>query len=118
VRYLEYEKLSGRIVGELSLPGPLPEVYQKPESLTAYLEAAPDLVIDFREYLVRDGELVRAYDTTEERREKERAAEMRRQEGLARLKGLAFDYVFALLDEDEARQEELRQEYSDIKGSV
>lgn len=109
-RYLEYDKLTGKIVCELFAEAPPPE-----SGGTATLEIPAALVLDINNSLVRDGQIVRAYETTEERRERERLRREHAERSRKRIKELLWEFLVAMLESDETRVAELRAEYAALK---
>ena len=110
-RYLEYELATGRIVCELRAAGE-PSV----EDGRAVLEIDDGLQIDMGNSAVRDGVIVRLGETAAERRERERLRREHGEKARRRMRGLVFEFMIALLEEDEEKIAALRDEYRKIKA--
>jgi hypothetical protein len=113
MRYLQYEKHSGRIVGELVEADPLPALYAS--DFYGYLPVEDALTYDPRAWVVRDGELARAWETGDERRERERMKKKQRESGLSLLSLLSREFLVALLLEDGEEMARLREEAAPLK---
>lgn len=110
-RFLEYEVETGRIVCELraaSAPGV--------GAGHAVIEIDEALLLDTNNSAVRDGVIVRLYETAEERRERERLRREHRERAKRRMRGLIFEFMMALIEEDAGRMGTLREEYADLKN--
>ena len=105
-RFLEYETTSGHIVCE---------VYAEAEPSVAdghaVLEVSENLTLDTNNSAVRDGVVVRLYETPEERRERERLKREYKEKAQARVRHLLYDFLTALIEQDEMKMEVLREEY-------
>ena len=111
MKYLEYEINSGRIISEIiSVAEPTPaEGYG--------LFAIPDdAEIDTTLYAVRNGVLVKQYETNEERIERERLKREKKQKARQRLESMVYEVIITLLENDVATMEELREEYRTLKA--
>ncbi len=109
-RYLEYEITSGRILSEVTSET-RPEVTEG----LGLLEISGDAEIDTSIYGVRGGQLVRLYETPEERAERERLRKERAEQVRLRLKRMIYELGIALLEDDETAITELRKEYRELK---
>ena len=112
-RFLEYETVTGRIVCELRA-AEAPAV----EAGRALLEIGEDLLVDLNNSAVRDGVVVRLYETAEERRERERLRREQRERARMRVRGLVFEFMMALIEQDERRMGLLREEYAHLKNHL
>ena len=110
-RFLEYDETSGRIVCELFAPEP-PEIGEG----RAIVEIDAELKLDVNNSAVRDGVVVRLYETAEERREREHLRREYRSRAKERIKRLVYEFMIALIEEDEARMAELREEHKFLKS--
>ena len=110
-RYLEYEINSGRIISEIiSATEPTPaEGY-------GLLEIPDGAELDTTIYAVRNGVLVKQYETNEERIERERLRLEEKARVRERIKSMVYEVIIALLENDEAALEELREEYRTLKA--
>jgi hypothetical protein len=115
MRYLQYEKHSGRIVGELVEADPLPELYAGASDFYGYLPVEDAMTYDPRACVVKDGELARAWETGGERRERERLKKQQRESGLSLLSLLSREFLVALLLEDGEEMARLREEAAPLK---
>lgn len=110
-KYLEYEKASGRIISEIiSL--------KEPEVSNGYglLEIDDNTEIDTRLYAIKNGVLVKNYETNEERLERERLKREHTESVRRRLKSMMYEVCIALLENDPNALEELRKEYKELKA--
>ena len=109
-KYLEYELTNGKIVSEIISD-------EAPEALEGYgvLEIDENLKIDTTGYAVRDGTLVKDFETNEERQERERLQKEFAEKMRQRLKSMIYETVISILENDEEAIEELRAEYKQIK---
>lgn len=110
-RFLEYETASGRIVCEVRA-ATAPAV----ENGHAVIEIDEALLIDMNNSAVRDGVIVRLYETAEERRERERLRREHRERARRRVRGLLFEFMVAQIEEDAAKMGALREEYAHLKN--
>ena len=110
-RYLEYEINSGRIISEIiSAAEPTPaEGY-------GLLEIPDGAELDTTIYAVRNGVLVKQYETNEERIERERLRLEEKARVRERIKSMVYEVIIALLENDDAALEELREEYRTLKA--
>ena len=109
-KYLEYEITSGKIISEINSD-------ELPESSEGYgmLEIADDLKLDTTGYAVRNGALVKDFETNEERLERERLRREQADQMRQRLKAMIYECVIAILENDDDAIEELRAEYRQLK---
>ena len=109
-RYLEYDKSSGRIISEIISAS-------KPEMSGNYdvLEIADDLEINTALYVIKDGQLVKMYETNEERLERERVKKEHGEMIRARVKAMFYEVILAILDENESALNALKSEYKGLK---
>ena len=110
-RYLEYEEDSGRILCELTS-----ETEPAVQDGHGALEVDESLQIDPANYIVREGALVRARETSAERAERLKQAKERAERGKRRVKSMMNEFVLALLDGNEDAQMRLRKEFQQIKA--
>ena len=111
MRFLEYDKTTGRIICELISQ-------TKPEATGNFdfLEIMNDDEIDTSLYAVKDGTIVKLYETTEERLERERLRKERLEANRARLKSMCYEVTLAFLDDNQDEINKLRKEFKQIKG--
>ena len=109
-RYLEYDKNTGRIICEVMSS-------VKPETSGNYdiLEISDEQVVNTSLYAVRDSQLVKLYETNEERFERERLRKENQERVRERIKTMMYEVVMAILDENEEALKDLRAEYKKLK---
>jgi len=110
-RYLEYDKTTGRIISEIISAS-------KPEMSGNYdvLEVADGLEVNTALYCVRDGQLVKIYETNEERLERERIKKEHSEQIRQRVKAMMYEVIIAILDDNEKALNDLKTEYKSLKG--
>ncbi|MBQ9526905.1 MAG: hypothetical protein IJR68_04775 [Fretibacterium sp.] len=110
-RFLEYEAESGNILCELYSDS-------APETGAGHgiLEIDVNLSLDTNNCAVRDGRVVRLYETAEERRERERLRREHKERAQVRIRALIFEFMVALIEEDNSRMSELREEYAHLRS--
>ena len=110
-RYLEYEKASGRIISE---------IISTYEPIVAdgvgLLEIASDVELDTNLYSVKNGVLVKQYETNEERTERERLKREHQEKVRKRVQSMVLEVPIAILEGDDEAIEELRKEYRKLKA--
>ncbi len=109
-RYLEYDKNTGRIICEI-VSAKKPKTTENLE----LLEISEEQVIDTSLYAVRDGKLVRLYETNEERFERERLRKENAERTRERVKTMFYEGMMALLDDNESAFKALQREFKEIK---
>ena len=109
-RYLEYETTTGRIISEVisSTKPKMSEVYD-------FLEIPDDLEIDTTLYAVRNGQLVKLYETNEERLQRELLRRENIERIRERIKSMMYETCIAILDENDNALKNLRKEYKELK---
>ena len=113
-RYLEYDKITGRIVSELFAT---PEQIARHDATTTGIMEVPDVLqLDTNACIVRDGQIIRAYETTEERRERERLRREAAEKSRKRIRELAWEFLIAMIEADESRVADLRAEYAHLRS--
>jgi len=110
-KYLEYDKITGRIISEI-ISNSKPEV----SGNCAVLEVDSGLELNTALYAVKDGNLVKMYESNEERFEREKFIREHKEQIRQRVKAMANDIVIALLDDDENTLNSLKAEYKKLKG--
>ena len=110
-RFLEYDAGSGRILCELFAEN-------EPAASAGHgvLEIDENLSLDTNNCAVRDGKVVRLYETAEEIRERERLRREHRERAQVRIRALIFEFMVALIEEDESRMAQLREEYGNLRN--
>ena len=111
MRYLEYETATGRIISEITCK-------DKPTPAEGFslLEIPGDAEIDTNIYAVKNGVLVKCYETNEERIERERLKREQQAKVRMRMKAMMYEVCIALLEDDNSAIEQLRQEYRELKA--
>lgn len=110
-KYLEYEVDSGQIVSEMTSSVP-----PTPAKGYALLEIPEATTIDTTIYLIKNGVLVKQYETNEERIERERLRREQREKIRARLRSMVNEVCICILENDEAELKALREEYRSMKA--
>ena len=110
-RYLEYEKNTGRIICEI-ISASEPAVSDN----YALLEIPEDAELDTTIYAVKNGVLVKNYETNEERIERERIKREKNERVRKRIKSMMYEVCITLLEDDSNALEELRKEYRELKA--
>ena len=112
-RYIEYEKASGRILSEVTSPGQPDET-----DGICFLEVPEDADgFDTTEYAVKSGKLERLKkdEDAQARAERERVRQEHRDEIHLRLKGMMYELLIAIFEDDNTAIEGLRKEYKELK---
>ena len=110
-RYLEYEIKSGRIISEI-----ISAVEPTPAEGYGLFPIPDDAELDTTLYAIKNGVLVKQYETNEERLERERLKRERMAQVRLRIQSMVNEVIIALLEDDEAAIKELRQEYKQLKA--
>lgn len=110
-RYLEYEKASGRIISEIYSTYE-PEVAEG----VGLLELTTEDEIDTSLYSVKNGVLVKNFETNEERIERERLKREHQEKVRKRVQSMVLEVPIAILENDDDAIEELRKEYQRLKA--
>ena len=107
-RYLEYDTNSGRIISEIisSIPPTIAGGYG------LYQE------VDTAAYAVRDGKLVKLYETAEERIERERLRKIKKEQTRERIKSMAWECAMAILDDNDEAIKHLQKEFKELKAYI
>ena len=110
-KYLEYDKTTGRIISEIVSD-------EKPQSAGdfALLEIQDGEEINTSLYAVRDGQLVKLYETNEERFERERIRKEYGEQIRKRVQAMMYEAVIAILEDDDKTLQSLKAEYKDLKA--
>ena len=109
-RYLEYDKNTGRIVCEIVSA-------TKPTATGNYelLEIGEEQEVNTSLYAVRDGQLVKLYETNEERFERERLRKENQERVRERMKSMMYETIMAMLEDNERALNDLKAEYKELK---
>lgn len=110
-KYLEYDKTTGRIISEIIAPSQ-PTV----SSAVGLLEIDPDAEIDTNLYAVKNGVLVKQYETNEERIERIRLRQEQREKVRLRIRSMLNELCVIILENDTDALEKLREEYRTLKA--
>lgn len=110
-RYLEYDITTGRIISEV-IADSRPEMSGSCE----LLEIPDNLEINTMLYAVRDGQLVKIYETNEERLERERFKREQSEQIRQRMKAIREEFITAQLEDDYEAVENLKAEYKSLRG--
>ena len=109
-KFLEYNITSGHIISEITSDSP-----PLAADGFALLQVDDNLNIDPSCYAVREGQLVKLFETNSERAERERLRKQFHEQTRVRLKSLIFEFVIAMLDDNIMAANELKQEYKRLK---
>ena len=109
-KYLEYDINSGQIVCILSADNP-----PQPANGFALLNIDDNCNIDTSSYAVRNGQLVKLFETNAERAEREKLRKEYSEQTRARLKSMIYECVVAILDDNIDALNELKNEYKQLK---
>ena len=109
-KFLEYNILSGRIISEISADFP-----PAPAEGCAFLQIDDDLNLDTSSYAVRDGTLVKLFETNAERAERERLKKEYHEQVRSRLHSMIHECVIAILDDNDNELQNLRKEFKQLK---
>ena len=112
-RYLEYEKSTGRIVSEI-LSATEPKVSQN----FGLFELNADAELDTRLYAIKNGVLVKNYETNEERIERLKVKQEQREKVRKRILSMVNEVIITILENDTDALEELRKEYKELKARM
>ncbi len=110
-RYLEYEKSTGRIVSEIISPS-------EPAVAAGFgvFELNSDDEFDTNLYAVKNGVLVKNYETNEERIERLKARAEQREKVRRRIRSMINEVCVTILENDNEALEALRAEYRRLKA--
>ena len=109
-RYLEYDKSTGHIISEI-ISGTRPKISGNYD----ILEIPDELEVNTALYAIRDNQLVKLYETNEERLERERVRQEYGEQIRSRVKTMKSEAVIAILDDNEGALNELKKEYRGLK---
>ena len=109
-RYLEYETLTGHIISEFSSNS-------RPDSSDdiSYLPIDDNLVIDTANFAVKNGALVKLYETNEERIERERVKQEHYDKIRNRVKSMCHELNLGILDNNDDAVKQLQKEFKELK---
>ena len=112
-RYLEYEKSTGRIVSEIISPS-------EPTVAAGFgiFELNSDEELDTNLYAIKNGVLVKNYETNEERIERLKARAEQRQKIRKRIQSMVNEVCITILENDPDALEGLRAEYRELKARM
>ena len=109
-KYLEYDINSGKIVCILSADNP-----PQPANGFALLSIDDNINIDTSSYAVRNGQLVKLFETNAERAERERLKKEYHEQVRSRLHSMIHECVIAILDNNDNELQNLRKEFKQLK---
>lgn len=109
-RYIEYETDTGRIISEL-----ISETLPISQDNLSYLEIPEEQLLDLTGYIVKNGSLVKDYETNEERLERERVKREQAEKVRLRIRGMTYELCFAILDDNEETINDLKAEFKRLK---
>ena len=112
-KYLEYDINSGRIISEIISSSP-------PKVLDGFslLEVDSEQEIDTSAYAIRDGKLVKLYETAEERIERERLRKVKKEQTRERIKSMGWECIMAILDDNDDAVKSLQKEFKGLKAYI
>ncbi|MBQ2617055.1 MAG: hypothetical protein IJF90_09360 [Synergistaceae bacterium] len=113
MKYLEYDRASGRILSEItsSQEPPLSDG-------VGYLKIEDGEYIDSTLYRVRDGAVVKAVESNAEQLERERRRRERMEQNRQRLRSMCYEYTLAMLADDVETVKALKREYQGMKAYI
>ena len=109
-RYLEYETLTGHIISEFISP-----ITPDSTEEISYLAIDDDLVIDTANFAVKDGKLVKLFETNDERIERERIKQEHTEKIRNRIKSMCYELNLAFLDNNNEAVKALQKEFQELK---
>ena len=109
-RYIEYETDTGRIISELTS-----DTQPSSQENISYLEIPEEQLIDLTGYIVKNGSLVKDYETNEERLERERVKREQAEKVRLRIRSMTYELCFAILDDNEETIQDLKAEFKRLK---
>lgn len=110
-KYIEYDTASGHIISEIKADNP-PAVSDG----VSLLELDNGAEIDIGRYTVKDGKLLKIYQTNDEKDEQERIKREYAEKVKARVKNMVNELGIAILENDNDAIERLRQEYKNLRA--
>ena len=110
-KFLEFDLLSGKIICEISSDSLPPANHS-----TGILQIDDNLNIDTSSYAVRDGQLVKLFETNAEKAEREKLRKELHEQTRKRLNSLIHQCVIAILDDNDHALQELRNEFKSLKA--
>ena len=112
-RYLEYDKATGRIVSEIISPS-------EPTVASGFgvFKLSSDVEIDTNLYAVKNGALIKQYETNEERIERLKVRAEQRKKVRDRVKSMLHEVIITILENDPDALEELRKEYRELRSRL
>ena len=110
MKYLEYDLLTGRIVSEITSP-----VAPRVPDGRGILEVDDNAEIDSVRYTVKNGMLVKTYETKTEKLMRERIRNENKEKISSRIKCMCYELCMAILDDDDYVIDELKKEFRSIK---
>lgn len=110
-RFLEYDLTSGRIISEI-ISENTPEVSEN----CGLLEIGEFQTIDTNQYAVRNGALVKLYETEAERIERDRLRREHTEQVRKRIKSMTYELALAILDDNNDAVKELQSEFKSLKA--
>ena len=109
-RYIEYETDTGRIISEL-----ISETLPISQENLSYLEIPEEQLLDLTGYKVKNGSLVKDYETNEERLERERVKREQAEKVRLRIKSMTYELCLAILDDNDEAINDLKAEFKRLK---
>ena len=113
MRYIEYDKASGRILSEINSEN-APKVFEG----IGLIELEDGDEIDTTAYAVRRGVLIKTAVSSQERRERERIRRENQEKLRLRLNSMCREAMIAILADDAEELENLRKEYRRMKAGL
>lgn len=111
MRYLEYDISSGRIISEIIAPS-APE----PDEGTGIIQISDYETVDTSRYVIKDGVIVKAFETKAEQLEQERLRKEHRESCLLRVKSMMTEFFIASMKEDNEALADLRKEFRELEA--
>lgn len=110
MRFLEYEISTGRIISEV-----VADTLPVTSGDYGLFRIDDNVSIDTSLYAVRNGTLVKLYETLQEKLDRERIRKEQAESSRLRLRTMCYELSIAILEEDEKAIQELKKEYRTMK---
>lgn len=109
-KFFEYDIHNGHIISEIISPNP-----PLPADGFALLQVDDNLNIDTSCYAVRDGQLVKLFETNAEIAERQRLKREYHEQVRKRLHSMCHECIIAILDDNDDELRNLRNEFKQLK---
>ena len=109
-KFLEYNLNNGHIISEIIAQSP-----PTPADGFALLQVDDNLNIDTSCYAIREGQLVKLFETNAEIAEREKLRREHHEKVRERLHSMIHECIIAILDDNELELSNLRNEFKQLK---